>query len=412
MDTHRRKFLTYAGFGTVAAAAGLKLVFGQGEKSSISSSAFFSPDVEINLKAAVREIQVLPGNPTRVYKLTAQLLKGPEGTVKEIPGSYLGPVLRFRKGQKVRIRFDNEIPEQCIIHWHGLHVPEKSDGHPKYGISTGQSYVYEFEVKNRAGTYFYHSHTHHATAEQAYKGLAGLLLVSDAEEEAFNLPTGNYDIPLVIQDPRFDGQNQLLYVGHMPERMRGLLGDRILVNGLSGFELSVASRAYRLRLVNASNSRIYKLAWSDQTPLRVIGTDGGLLEHPVTRPYVVLAPGERVDLWADFSGRRAGTELVMRSLSFSGVMPMHGMMGGMGRGRMGGGMGHGMMGGMGRGMMGRGMGGPMGMGMMGGGALPHGSEFPVVKVRVTQEVKENRTLSTFPQRSLSVTINDQAHRRL
>ena len=140
----------------------------------------------------------------------------------------------------------------------------------------------------------------------------------------------------------------------MPERMRGLLGDRILVNGLSGFELSVASRAYRLRLVNASNSRIYKLAWSDQTPLRVIGTDGGLLEHPVTRPYVVLAPGERVDLWADFSGRRAGTELVMRSLSFSGVMPMHGMMGGMGRGRMGGGMGHGMMGGMGRGMRGAG----------------------------------------------------------
>ena len=207
-DIQRRRFLTYAGLSTIALAGGYKFSLSYAGEPAKSTSMSFTPDVEITLKASTKEVQVLPGNPTRVYQVTAQLLKGPEGTVKEIPGSYLGPVLRFRKGQKVRIRFDNEIPEQCIVHWHGLHVPEKADGHPKYGINTGQNYVYEFEVKNRAGTYFYHSHTHHATAEQAYKGLAGLLLVSDAEEEAFNLPTGNYDIPLVIQDPRFDGQKR------------------------------------------------------------------------------------------------------------------------------------------------------------------------------------------------------------
>jgi FtsP/CotA-like multicopper oxidase with cupredoxin domain len=83
--------------------------------------------------------------------------------------------------------------------------------------------------------------------------------------------------------------------------------------------LDVATRAYRLRLLNGSNARTYKLAWEDGTPLRVIATDGGLLEHPVERPYVMLSPGERIELWADFSSRPAGAELTLQSLAFEGA---------------------------------------------------------------------------------------------
>lgn len=114
----------------------------------------------------------------------------------------------------------------------------------------------------------------------------------------------------------------------MMERMMGFLGKRIFVNGRPDYALSVAPRAYRLRLLNASNARLYKLAWSDDTPLQVIATDGGLLARPVERGYVMLAPGERVELWADFSRYADGAEIALKSLSFEGDMVMRGMMGG------------------------------------------------------------------------------------
>ena len=90
-------------------------------------------------------------------------------------------------------------------------------------------------------------------------------------------------------------------------QMVGFQGDHILVNGRPDYAIDVASRAYRLRILNGSNSRIYKLAWDDGSPITVIGVDGGLLERPETKPYVMLAPGERLDVWADFSGRSVGS---------------------------------------------------------------------------------------------------------
>ncbi len=153
----------------------------------------------------------------------------------------------------------------------------------------------------------------------------------------------------------------------MMTRMMGFLGDRILVNGRPDATLSVATRPYRLRLLNASNARIFKLAWDDGSPLTVIGTDGGLLETPVQRSYVTLSPGERLEIWADFSRHAVGTELTMRSLAFAGDMAMGG-------GMMGGGM--------------------MGM-MMGNQKLPNGAAFPVFKVRVARKEKAP---SALPQR--------------
>jgi FtsP/CotA-like multicopper oxidase with cupredoxin domain len=150
-------------------------------------------------------------------------------------------------------------------------------------------------------------------------GLAGLLLVTDDEESSLGLPDGAFDVPLVIQDRSFTDDNQFSYLEDgMQSPMIGFHGDEILVNGQPDFTLPVATRPYRLRLLNGSNARIYKLGWSDGRPFQVIATDGGLLERPVTRSTLTLAPGERVEVWADFGQDEAGTELVLQNLAFTG----------------------------------------------------------------------------------------------
>ena len=215
--------------------------------------------MEIDLVAQLDSVSILQGPNTRVMQYLATLKHGPSGTLQNLPGSYLGPIIRVQKGQKVRINFHNKLSEPTVTHWHGLHVPAEMDGHPMDAINTGETYVYEFEVLNRAGLNIYHPHPHEATASQVYFGLAGGLIVNDPEEAKLGLPSGEFEIPVIIQDRRFDGDNQFVYSRRMPDRMMGFYGDRILVNGRADFQLDVASRAYRLRVLNGSTARIYKL---------------------------------------------------------------------------------------------------------------------------------------------------------
>ena len=356
----RRRFLTHSSMGLLA-FAGLPRVLqamegmhGMPKLTPNKASPDFKPDVEIELFCKPNWVAILQGKKTWVQQYSARLLQGPKNAVTEIAGSYLGPIIRLQKGQKVRIHLHNELIQPTVTHWHGLHVPANMDGHPQYAIDPGQVLVYEFEVLNRASMAIYHPHPHELTAEQVYNGLAGAIIVNDEEETALELPSGEYEIPIVLQDRRFDADNQLLYVGHMRDRMMGFYGDRILVNGHTNFQLDVASRAYRLRVLNGSTARIYKLAWDDGTPITVLGVDGGLLEKPEVKPYVMLAPGERLDVWADFSGRSEGSQLVMRSAAFSGVLPK--------------------------------------MGMMHRGGLAVGSEYPLFTVKVTRKVSDSPSL--------------------
>ncbi len=337
-----------------------------------SNSPPFSPDVELKFVASQGETAILPGAATATWGYRGEVVKGEASALVNLTDSYLGPILQLRKGQKVRIHLQNELPEATTIHWHGLIVPPLMDGQPSEAVGAGQSYIYEFEVKNRAGTYWFHPHPHGTTASQVNHGLAGLLIVHDDEETALELPNGEFDLPLVLQDRTFDTLNQFVYTGSTTNdtgggmggmgnmdmtSMMGFLGETILVNGRPNFTLPVATRAYRLRLLNGSNSRIYKLAWSNGVALNVIATDGGLLEKPVQRPYITLAPGERVELWADFSQAQKGDEIMLRSLAYSGVEA--GMMGGM-------------------------------MGTE--SSLPNGAAFDVLTVRVEREELETRTL--------------------
>ncbi len=286
----------------------------------------FLPDLEFDLISKKDEVQILPGRKTEVYSYDFKVVKGRKDAVKKIPGSYLGPVIRVKRGEKVRVNYKNMLDEESIVHWHGLHIPEEMDGHPRYVIDGGEEYVYEFEIMNRAGTYWFHPHPHGKTGPQVYAGLAGLFIVSDREEESLNLPNGKYDIPLVIQDRTFDSDNQLVYLKNPMDRMMGFLGEQVLVNGKPDLKVSVSTRAYRVRLLNGSNSRIYKVALSNNKPLTVIGVDGGLLEKPVVKNYITLAPAERADLIIDFSGLELNEKIELVSLSFPDPNSGGGMM--------------------------------------------------------------------------------------
>ncbi|MBI1760347.1 MAG: multicopper oxidase domain-containing protein [Acidobacteria bacterium] len=383
----RRSFLQVAGYGAVG-------VLSKAATAPVTASAV---DVELMLRATLLEVPLWPGPATRVWGYQGEVLAGDPLSLQPLqapargypvrypnllsqapprrgsaPYSYLGPIIRLRRGQRVRIHFTNLLPEATVMHWHGLHVPPEADAHPSLLVAPGQSYVYEFDVLNRAGTYWFHPHPDGRTARQVYHGLAGLFIVTDEEEAAVGLPAGSAEVPLVLQDRLIDADNQFVY--SVNTGMEGFLGDRILVNGRPDFMLAVTRRAYRLRLLNGSNSRVYKLAWSDGAPLQVIGTDGGLLERPVEREYVMLVPGERVELWADFSSREVNEELQLRSLPFSGVNA----------------------------------------GMGGAQALPNGAAFTVLKVRVTGGARESGVLparlSTINRYRLEDAVNRAAPR--
>jgi FtsP/CotA-like multicopper oxidase with cupredoxin domain len=361
---NRREFLTSTALAAMAVSlrssgipSGMSL-----PDSSTHGTTGFVPDVDLELSAKPTSNEILPGLMTGVWSYRGRLLQGRAGTLEE-SGSYLGPTIRLHRGDRVRIRFRNELPDSTIVHWHGLTVPALMDGHPRLVIASGKDYVYEFEVRNRAGQYWYHPHPDQRTGAQIYRGLAGLLFVHDEEEASLRLPSGENEIPLVIQDRAFQS-NELVYISGRMDAMTGFLGDKILVNGKTDHELTLSTGVYRLRILNASNSRIYKLAWSNKIPFTIIGTDGGLLEKPLRKPYLTISPAERVDVLVDLSNEAAGSSLELRSGGFHAAQMM------MGRGMMGGGM----MGGMSRNTY---------------GGLEQGSEFKILSVRVVKKEKSN-----------------------
>ncbi len=377
INYNRRQFLQHSVMSAAALSLFPQTILAKTGKVNNKPTPSFKADVEIEFSSKEAYIPIFKGNKTQVQKYYARVLKGPKNTVVDLDNNYLGPTLNYIQGQKVRIYYTNKLLEPSIIHWHGMHVPQHSDGHPMYMLDAGETLVYEFEVLNPAGTNFYHSHSHELTGSQVYRGLAGLITVTDDEEQKLGLPQGEYDLPFVLQDRHFNQRNQLEYIHGMHDRMQGFVGDTIMVNGTPNAEFSVKTRAYRFRVVNGSNSRIYKLAWDDGTPLTAIGTDGNLLPQAETRPYIMLGPAERVDLWLDFSGRAVGSQLTMVSLDFEGAA---------------GGMGGGMMGG--RGMMG------------GGSGLKQGDKFAIARFKVSEKVSDSPKLPTVLSQRKALTVAD------
>lgn len=217
--------------------------------------------------------------------------------------SYLGPVVRIAKGP-LRATVKNALSWPITSHWHGLVVPGEHDGGPHLSIGSGELWSPDMEINQSPCTAFFHTHQHGRTAPDVYAGLAGVLQVVDGRDGQRGLPRtyGVDDLTLVIQDRRFSRDGSLVYAETMMDVMHGMTGDTIVVNGQVGAVARVPKSVVRLRLVNASNARVYSLFLSDDRPIHLIATDGGYLPVPVQLETLRMGPGERAEILIDFSG--------------------------------------------------------------------------------------------------------------
>ncbi|HEX6848935.1 MAG TPA: multicopper oxidase domain-containing protein, partial [Chitinophagaceae bacterium] len=223
-------------------------------------------------------------------------------------GEFPGPSIRANKGDRVTIKLQNHLPEETITHWHGLIVSHENDGQPMQAIPKDDVYDYDFTIDQRASLNFYHPHPHMLTGKQVYLGQAGAFIINDDEEASLNLPSGVYEIPLILRDATLDKNNNLSY----KPASGGMFGKIPLVNGTRSPFVDVERAVYRLRIVNGANSRIFGLSLSNNANFRLIGNDGGLLPAAVDIPYIDISNGERVDVLVDFRSVTNGTKILLR----------------------------------------------------------------------------------------------------
>jgi bilirubin oxidase len=225
-------------------------------------------------------------------------------------GLVLGPVLRLRRGEQVSLDFRANLDKPTNIHWHGLDVASDVDVMPVRGASGGASTKVTFEVKNQAATLWYHPHQHMDEGRQHYAGLNGMMIVDDDNSDALaakGLPStyGVDDLPLTLQDLRFDRNGKLRYIEDDQDK-DGMLGDQFTINGVIHPVIRITKTLVRFRLLNASNSRAFKIGLSNRQSFFHIASDGGFLNRPLDVSSVSLGPSERAEIVVDFSKSRTG----------------------------------------------------------------------------------------------------------
>jgi FtsP/CotA-like multicopper oxidase with cupredoxin domain len=230
---------------------------------------------------------------------TTELKPGGLTATWGVNGTYLGPTLRVRRGETLAPSVRNDLPEPTTLHWHGMELPAVADGGPHRTIGPGAVWRPQWRVDQPAATLWYHPHPHGATKEHVYRGLAGLIVVDDGLAAGLLPETyGVDDVPVIVQDKNFtdDGALDFDGIAYGGVTLTGLLGSDILVNGTWGPVHRVGTELVRLRVLNASNSRIYDFGFRDGRPAHLVGVDAGLLERPVEVEHVRVSPGERVEL--------------------------------------------------------------------------------------------------------------------
>ncbi len=220
----------------------------------------------------------------------------PDTAVWAYNGTVPGPELRFKQGERLRIEVENALPVETTVHWHGLRLPNRMDGvphvtQPPIGAKGGR-FVYEFDLLD-AGTFWYHPHL--GSPEQVARGLYGALIVEER-----NAPAVDHDVVWVLSDWRLDREARLVenFGNPMDASHAGRIGNTVTVNGAIRERFDVrAGERIRLRLVNASNARVYGLEFEGHHPA-LIALDG----HPVapqSPARIVLGPGMRADVILD-----------------------------------------------------------------------------------------------------------------
>lgn len=222
-------------------------------------------------------------------------------------GNLLGPALKLQKGKAVTVDIHNQLAEETTLHWHGLEIPGDVDGGPKGVIQAGGKRSVTFTPEQRAATCWFHPHQHGKTGRQVAMGLAGLVLIEDEDIHKLLLPKqwGIDDVPVIIQDKQFSADGQINYQLDMMTAAVGWFGDTLLTNGAM-YPQHAAPRGWlRLRLLNGCNARSLNVAASDNRPLYVIASDGGLLAEPVKVSELPMLMGERFEVLVDISDGKA-----------------------------------------------------------------------------------------------------------
>lgn len=222
-------------------------------------------------------------------------------------GNLLGPAVKLNKGQSVTVDIHNQLAEETTLHWHGLEIPGEVDGGPQGIIPAGGKRSVTFTPDQRAATCWFHPHQHGKTGRQVAMGLAGLVLIEDEEIRKLLLPKqwGIDDVPVIIQDKQFSADGQVDYRLDIMTAAVGWFGDTLLTNGAI-YPQHAAPRGWlRLRLLNGCNARSLNIAASDNRPLYVIASDGGLLAEPVKVTELPMLMGERFEVLVDVSDGKA-----------------------------------------------------------------------------------------------------------
>jgi spore coat protein A len=290
-------------------------------------------------------------------------LNFPTTTVWGYEGSFPGPTIEARKDKPVEVKWINELPlshlfpvdttlhgtrdgepeVKTVVHLHGAHTKPQFDGYPEDWYTSNESKNFatsNYKNDQEPAALWYHDHAMGSTRLNVYAGLAGLYNIRDDVEDALNLPGGDYEVPIVIQDRLFTEDGSLFYpstspvpTAPVPSVIPVLFGNVTVVNGKTWPFFEVEPRKYRFRVLNGSNSRPYRLrlvpdaAPETSLPYYQIGTDGGLLDKPVpvgkvangapVGPQVTVAPAERADIVVDFSGFEPGDVITMKNLGIN-----------------------------------------------------------------------------------------------
>jgi FtsP/CotA-like multicopper oxidase with cupredoxin domain len=357
---NRKKFLKYLGIsgGVLTFSPTLLACNSEAQQGLVLPNSAFSQSLQFPEEIRVNDFEL-------VAESTRKILAGNASSdIYTMNGTLPSPTIRIKRGESLNIVFQNRIDRESIIHWHGLIVPPDMDGHPKDAVEPGQNYKYHFNVNQRAGTYWYHPHPDQLTGPQVYRGLGGFFIVEDDEEQALNLPSGERELPLIVQDKQFNNSGQLTYNLGMMDRMMGFFGNTLLVNGQRAPYHKLSTSWHRLRLLNGSNARILDFSFSDNSSFYVIGSDGGLLGQPHQISSIRLTPGERADLLVDFSAYDIGDNVFIVAKAHNSGSSMMSMM--------------------------RNRGNRRGMrGMMNGGNDTSGNQVKILEFRITKDEQDN-----------------------
>ncbi|MFH8732840.1 MULTISPECIES: multicopper oxidase family protein [unclassified Streptomyces] len=308
--------LTTGAVGAVGAAGGLFQTLTSGGSANAATAAgapavtpFAAPLPVPKVLAPYRRTSTADYYAVTMSRTSHEILPGTRTDVLTYNGTFPGPTIRARKGRTAVVRQINALDMPTSVHLHGGSNPVEHDGGMMDTIAPGRSRTYVYANDQVGATLWTHDHAHHMESEHVYRGLSGLYLLGDKAEDALGLPSGRYEVPLILRDAQFDAAGQMVYTMDDAENRT-----TILVNGAPWPYMKVEARKYRFRMLNSCNLRIFILCLNDGSQVTQIGSDGGLLPAPAATPVLVLSPGERADFVVDFSKYAPGTQLTLQNM--------------------------------------------------------------------------------------------------